>query len=73
MNMALKLTTTKTFINVNFKENVSSKVSSFKIIKRLLLNKFSFNCCLLSPFLDIVFGLLNKYKQLISIGGVACF
>ena len=48
----------------NFKENVSSKVSSFKIIKRLLLNRFSFNCCLKSLLLNINFSLLNKYKQL---------
>ena len=39
--MAPKDATTKTFIKVSFNENVSSNVSSFSIIKRRLLNKFS--------------------------------
>jgi hypothetical protein len=55
IKIAPTLATKNTFINVSFKENVSSKVSSFNMIKRRLLNRFSLSLRLLWLLLDISF------------------
>jgi hypothetical protein len=68
IKIAPTLATKNTFINVSFKENVSSKVSSFNMIKRRLLNRFSLSLRLLWLLLDISFD----YRTNITIIVHAC-
>src|SRR3954471_4091611 len=61
--MAPEVATTKTFIRFNFKEKISSKVSSFKITNRFLVNHFLWSFFLLSLFSDIYNVYVYKYNN----------
>jgi hypothetical protein len=73
IKIAPTLATKNTFINVSFKENVSSKVSSFNMIKRRLLNRFSLSFCLLWLLLDISFDYRTNITIIHACIGIFCY